>query len=118
MRARTIHSTSGRVGRSLGFFDPHPPEGMELSTGTPRRPAVVGVAVPGVAGGVKEGESSDGGGSRPIGVSGSGWAETEAEAGVEGAGESDNESMDCSSDWPWASLCEDVDASAASALGE
>jgi hypothetical protein len=91
---------------------------MELSTGTPRRPAVVGVAVPGVAGGVKEGESSDGGGSRPIGVSGSGWAETEAEAGVEGAGESDNESMECSSDWPWASLCEDADASAASALGE
>lgn len=87
---------------------------MELSTGTPRSPAVDGVEVPGVEGGVNDGESSEGGGSWPIGVSGSGWAETEAEAGVEGAGESDNESIDCSRD---CSLCE-VEASAASVLGE
>jgi len=45
---------------------PHPPEGTELSTGTLRgsdKDSAVGVAVPGVAGGVKAGESSEGGGA-------------------------------------------------------
>lgn len=43
---------------------PQPPEGMELSTGTPRgsERRRDGVEVPGVAGGVKAGETSEAGG--------------------------------------------------------
>lgn len=62
MRARTTQLTSGSVSSNLGFLLPHPPDGIELSTGIPRSPAVVGVWFPGVAGGVKAGDSSDGGG--------------------------------------------------------
>lgn len=59
--ARTTHRTSGKTGTSFGFFVPHPPPGIVLSTGTegaPRRCA--GVDVPGVSGGVKAGERSAG----------------------------------------------------------
>lgn len=83
MRARTMHCTSGRVSSNRGRLAPHPPEGFELSTGTPRGPAVVGVSVPGVAGGVKEGERSDGGGG--------GWEEDVPDWAVE----SDSSSMGC-----------------------
>lgn len=62
IRARTMHCTSGKVCSSFGLLLPHPPSGIELSTGTPRGPDLVGVCVPGVCGGVKAGESSDGGG--------------------------------------------------------
>lgn len=64
IRARTIHSTSGRVSRSRGRFVPQPPEGMDESTGMPRGCGCSpkGVAVPGVAGGVKAGERRVGGG--------------------------------------------------------
>lgn len=41
MRARTTHCTSGRVSSRRGRLFPQPPEGVVLSTGTPRGPAVV-----------------------------------------------------------------------------
>ena len=63
MRARTTHCTSGRVSRRRGRFVPQPPDGTELSTGTPSGArSVDGVLAPGVVGGVKAGESSEGGG--------------------------------------------------------
>lgn len=72
-----MHSTCGRDSRSLGFLLPHPPVGMELSTGMPRGSErerevmeVEGVAVPGVWGGVKEGERREGGGGWDRGVEG------------------------------------------------
>lgn len=52
-------------------MDPQPPEGTELSTGTPRGSEsnrLDGVAVPGVAGGVKAGDSSELGGGAFDGV--------------------------------------------------
>lgn len=60
MRARTTHWTSGRVSRRRGFLVPQPPEGMEESTGTLRGCSLRGVVVPGVAGGVKAGDRSEG----------------------------------------------------------
>lgn len=71
-----MHSTFGSVSRRRGFLVPQPPDGTLLSTGTERaeergcegksedvfRESVVGVAVPGVEGGVKAGERRDGGG--------------------------------------------------------
>lgn len=72
-----MHSTCGKESSSLGFLVPHPPDGMELSTGMPRGSEserevmeVEGVAVPGVWGGVKEGESKEGGGGWERGVEG------------------------------------------------
>lgn len=55
---------------------PQPPLGTELSTGTPRGSdskrdeTLLGVAVPGVDGGVNAGETSDGGGGCVSGVDG------------------------------------------------
>lgn len=72
-----MHSTCGNESSSLGFLVPHPPDGIELSTGMPRGSdndrevmEVEGVAVPGVWGGVKEGESKEGGGGWERGVEG------------------------------------------------
>jgi len=72
-----MHSTCGNESSSLGFLVPHPPDGIELSTGMPRGSdndkevmEVEGVAVPGVWGGVKEGESKEGGGGWDKGVEG------------------------------------------------
>jgi hypothetical protein len=79
-----MHSTSGSVSKRRGRLLPQPPVGTELSTGTPRgsdpddgcapptvaiaeRGADVGVAVPGVGGGVKAGESNEGGGGGCVG---------------------------------------------------
>lgn len=78
MRARTIHSTRGRVSSSRGCLEPHPPDGIELSTGTPRGSCRMsaGVEVPGVEGGVKAGDSRESGGGRFRGVDG-GSEETE-----------------------------------------
>ena len=47
---------------------PHPPVGRELSTGTPRgsERRRDGVEVPGVAGGVKAGETSEAGGWKSL----------------------------------------------------
>ena len=53
---------------------PHPPVGIELSTGMPRgnaAAALLGVTVPGVAGGVNAGERSEAGGGCVNGVDGS-----------------------------------------------
>ena len=61
IRARTMHSTSGREERSFGFLVPQPPLGRVLSTGT-ERGSSDGVKAPGVEGGVNSGERSDGGG--------------------------------------------------------
>ncbi len=53
---------------------PHPPVGMELSTGMPRgsrgtaAPVLLGVTVPGVAGGVNAGERREAGGGCVNGV--------------------------------------------------
>lgn len=72
-----MHSTCGSDSSSLGFLLPHPPVGMELSTGMPRGSEresevmeVEGVAVPGVWGGVKEGDRREGGGGWESGVEG------------------------------------------------
>ena len=78
IRARTTHSTSGSVSRSRGCLVPQPPVGIELSTGTPRgwgggaASALLGVAVPGVDGGVNAGERREAGGACVNGVDG--WA--------------------------------------------
>jgi hypothetical protein len=61
IRARTTQFTSGRTSRRRGFLAPHPPSGMLLSTGTDFASRFwAGVAVPGVAGGVKAGLTKPG----------------------------------------------------------
>ena len=91
IRARTSQATSGSVSSSFGRFEPQPPLGTELSTGTPRgaeeevllvvvgAPMMGGVCVPGVAGGVNAGDSRDGGGgwaceTSPVACLGGGMA--------------------------------------------
>jgi hypothetical protein len=66
IRALTTQFTSGRTSSNLGFREPHPPEGVLLSTGTllgSRWSA--GVVDPGVLGGVKAGEIKSGNSRSP-----------------------------------------------------
>jgi hypothetical protein len=66
-----MHSTCGSVSSSRGCLEPHPPVGIELSTGMlrgSRSAALLGVVVPGVDGGVNAGERRDAGGACVNGV--------------------------------------------------
>lgn len=87
---------------------PHPPVGIELSTGMPRgsaAAALLGVVVPGVAGGVNAGESREAGGGCVNGVVawGNGLGDASSSAsGVEEAGfVAESEKSDCSMSPSW-----------------